>query len=170
VSTSVKSYKYTQDELQRVLGITAKLALVFLEPLNMSCVIAEVQTKEQACMYLAQLGHESGGFRYTKEIYGPTKQQLKYELPNALAKRLGNARVGDGKRFIGHGLIQVTGRYNHKMITQEMRKYISNCPDFEANPELLGLPFCSILSSTTQSVCFGLTFCSTFGLLIRLRL
>ena len=145
--SALASYKYTQDELQRVLGITAKLAKVFLEPLNQSCVIAEVQTKEQACMYLAQLGHESGCFRYTKEIYGPTKQQLKYELPNALAKILGNTQTGDGKRFIGHGLIQVTGRYNHKMITQGLRKYMSNCPDFELKPELLGLPLFAALSA-----------------------
>jgi len=144
--STLASYVYTQDELQRVLGIQAKLALAFLVPLNQSCVIAEIQTKDQASMYLAQLGHESGCFRYTKEIYGPTAQQLKYELPNALAKRLGNTNVGDGKRFIGHGLIQVTGRYNHKVTTKELSKFMP-CPDFEANPEKLSLPLWAALSA-----------------------
>ena len=141
----VNYYKYTQDELQRVLGIKQSLAKTFLEPLNSSCCIAEIKTKEQACMYLAQIGHESGCFRYTKELWG-TQQQLKYEPPNALAKRLGNTQVGDGKRYMGRGLIQVTGRFNYKVITSELKKLIK-CPDFVLNPDELSKPLYAALSA-----------------------
>lgn len=85
--------------------------------------------------YLAQLAHESHGFRYDREIWGPTAAQKRYEG----RKDLGNVRRGDGKRFAGHGPIQVTGRANHREFTQWCRKQFGGreTPDFEANPEAI---------------------------------
>ncbi len=62
---------------------------------------------QQAC-FLAQLAHESGSLRYTAEIWGPTTAQLGYESRSDL----GNTQPGDGRRFKGRGLIQITGRAN----------------------------------------------------------
>ena len=58
---------------------------------------------------LAQVGHESGGFRYTREIWRDTPAQLRYEGN----RNLGNSQPGDGRRFAGLFWLQLTGRWNH---------------------------------------------------------
>lgn len=136
VSSASNNYCYTKEELQTVLGVSSKVALQWLGPLNESCVLSEITTREQAAAYLAQLGHESGCLRYTEEIWG-TAQQLKYEIPHKLALKLGNTYKGDGLRYKGRGLLQITGRANYKACTSGLRKYIKNAPDFELEPRLL---------------------------------
>lgn len=96
-------------------------------PLNELPVLAQ---------FLAQVMHESGGLRYVREIWGPTKAQKGYEG----RKDLGNTQPGDGKRFMGRDVIQVTGRANHRALTAWVRKTFGGGPDFEAKPELLESP------------------------------
>jgi len=64
----------------------------------------------RAAAWIAQVGHESLGFTCTREIWGPTAAQLRYEG----RADLGNNQTGDGKRFMGRGLIQITGRANYR--------------------------------------------------------
>lgn len=98
-------------------------------PLNEPAVLAQ---------FLAQVYHESGGLKYVKEIWGPTAAQKRYEG----RKDLGNTEPGDGKRFMGRDILQVTGRANYRALTAWVRKIFGNGigPDFEAKPELLENP------------------------------
>lgn len=99
---------------------------------------AGCKSKLEFAAFVAQIGHETGCLRYVKEIWGPTPQQLKYEPGTKLAKVLGNTEVGDGKRYMGRGLIQTTGRANYRMTTAKLRETLgAEVPDFEAEPELL---------------------------------
>lgn len=86
--------------------------------------------------FLANVGHESGGLRHTREIWGPTPAQRRYEG----RRDLGNIYPGDGARFMAHGPIGITGRANHREATQWVREVVPDAPDFEAQPELLELP------------------------------
>jgi len=55
--------------------------------------------------FLAQVGHESLSLLYTEEIASGVAYEGR--------KDLGNTQQGDGKRFKGRGLIQLTGRKNY---------------------------------------------------------
>lgn len=114
------------DALRRVCPETASSRLaLFVEPIN--ATQAEFLTADpwDLAAFLAQVAHETGGFRWLKEIWGPTEQQRRYERDfsaawppthedprNRLAFVLGNSEPGDGERFAGVGCIQTTGRTN----------------------------------------------------------
>lgn len=95
--------------------------------------------------FLAQVGHESGGLAWTRELWGPTPAQKRYEG----RADLGNTQPGDGSRFRGHGLIQTTGRGNHARVRDRLRAKFPHLdvPDFEADPEALRLMQWAALSA-----------------------
>jgi putative chitinase len=80
--------------------------------------------------------HETWCFKFTKEIWGPTKQQLKYEPPHPIAKRLGNTLKGDGKRFMGRGFPQLTGRSNYVWASKVTGQDLVAMPDLAEAPEI----------------------------------
>lgn len=126
------------------------------------------KTPQRVAMFLANIGHESGGLQWSRELWGPTSQQKRYErsffdpwpatrpeadLPrfavNRLAYMLGNDQEGDGYGFRGGGEIQTTGRTNFRLVTRRLRQLHPDLgvPDFEAKPELIAEPRWSALSS-----------------------
>lgn len=62
-----------------------------------------------------------------REIWGPTPAQLRYEG----REDLGNTEPGDGRRYLGRGLIQITGRANYAAASEAL------CEDFVSCPGLL---------------------------------
>ena len=89
----------------------------------------DLNTKNRRAYFLAQICHESAGFR-TSEEYASGKA---YEG----RRDLGNIQPGDGVRFKGHGLIQVTGRANHAGFSEWCRERFSDSPDFVETPDAL---------------------------------
>ncbi|MBX5112672.1 glycoside hydrolase family 19 protein [Rhizobium lentis] len=85
--------------------------------------------------YLAQLMHESGDFRYDREIWGPTPAQKRYDTRTDLGNTL--AIDGDGKKYAGRGPIQLTGAANVKAFHNWCDNRGLNPPDFVANPDLI---------------------------------
>lgn len=121
--------KITLDMLHKISGnnryVSRKKA--FADRLNFSAY-SKVTRPHEFALFIAQLMHESHRFRYAKEIWGPTAAQRRYETH----PHLGNTQKGDGKRFMGRGLIQVTGRANYHALTKWCGE-----PDFVSQPELL---------------------------------
>lgn len=134
----------TPELLRRAIGCSASLAERYAAPLSDACRVYGIDTPVRLAAFLAQIGHESGSLRYVREIWGPTPAQLRYEGRTDL----GNTEPGDGSRYRGHGLIQTTGRGNHRAVTARLRaRGIDYCPDFEAEPERLEEPCWAALSA-----------------------
>lgn len=91
-----------------------------------------VGTLYRAAHFLAQAAHESDGFRTLYEYWGPTEAQKKYEG----AKRLGNTQAGDGYRFRGRGIFQLTGRANYTDMSKIVGVDLVKDPEAAADPEL----------------------------------
>lgn len=117
----------------------APRAVNFSNGLNMCVDKYEINTPRRAAAFLGQLHIESGGFKFTKELWGPTKWQVKYEGH----KGLGNTQPGDGFKFRGRGLIQMTGRKNNL----EVSLALFGDARLLDTPELLELPDNAALSA-----------------------
>jgi putative chitinase len=83
----------------------AKLIDRFLDPINRTLDEFEINTPQRIRMFLAQIGHESGQLRYRKELASGEAYEGR--------KDLGNIAPGDGVRYKGRGLIQITGKHNY---------------------------------------------------------
>ena len=82
--------------------------------------------------YLAQIGHESGGYRFDRELWNGKGAQARYDTRTDL----GNTpeRDGDGFLYRGRGPIQITGRYNYDAFTKWARGIDASAPDFVKTP------------------------------------
>lgn len=93
----------------------------------------KINTRLRMAHYLAQIAYESGSLHYTKEIATGEAYEGRADL--------GNTNKGDGVRYKGRGLIQLTGKSNYRM-------YAKFCGvDVVARPELLEQPVGAVRSS-----------------------
>lgn len=117
----------TAEQIAESTGANIMRVAGWLSSINDTCDEFGINTPQRKAMFLAQVGHESGSLVFTHELWGPTEEQNGYEG----RADLGNTQPGDGFRYRGRGLIQVTGRSNYAAAAMDMD---IDCLD---NPDLL---------------------------------
>ena len=89
----------------------------------------KINTPMRLAHFLAQAAHESDGFKTLHEYWGPTPAQKRYEG----RKDLGNVKRGDGKRYMGRGIFQLTGRANYRRIGSKLGLPLEATPELAAS-------------------------------------
>lgn len=107
--------------------------LKYVDFLNTYMDQYEINTPIRRQMFLAQIGHESGQLRYCEEIASGKAYEGR--------KDLGNINPGDGQKYKGRGLVQITGRNNYRTISRAFKI------DFLQQPELLSNPEWAVISA-----------------------
>ncbi len=90
-----------------------------------------INTSLRMAHFLAQAAHESDGFKTMQEYASGAAYEGR--------KDLGNVKKGDGKRYKGRGIFQLTGRANYRKIGEKLGLPL------EAKPELAAVPLNAVL-------------------------
>lgn len=144
----------TLDILQKIAPQTKVEKLQnFIESLEVACDTYEINTVSRQACFLAQVAHESGGFNAVKENlnygakglmgtfkkYFPDEETaLAYERqPEKIANRVyanrmgnGDEESGDGFKYRGRGLIQLTGKNNYTAFATDMSMNLDEAVDY----------------------------------------
>jgi putative chitinase len=123
----------THDEFRQAAALSEKFAERWYGPLCAAMESYEINTPTRIAAFIAQTGHETQGLIHTQELWGPTPAQKGYEPPGRKAAMLGNTQMGDGYRFRGRGLIQITGRANYQACGKALTVDLLINPDLLAN-------------------------------------
>lgn len=121
----------TPQELALATGARIDRATEFLPIIERAALDFDINTQARMAAFLAQVGHESGGLHWLTELWGPTAAQIRYEG----RADLGNTQPGDGFKFRGRGLIQITGRANYQRCSDALATDFIGDPDQLAQPE-----------------------------------
>jgi len=121
----------TAQQLLQILPNAGKRAGVFAPVLNTAMQRYQIVGGKRVAAFIAQIGHESGQLVYVREIWGPTPAQAKYEG----RADLGNTVPGDGFKYRGRGLIQITGRANYAACGEALGLDLINHPELLEQPQ-----------------------------------
>jgi putative chitinase len=150
----------TSEQLTK-LGIDQK----WLQPLNDTFAKFDINTPKRMAAFIGQCQHESGNFNHLEENLNYSAVRLTQVFParftlvkaqDAVAKGkaaiaegmygkradLGNTQDGDGGKFFGRGVIQLTGRANYTSFATAIAK-----PEIIENPSLVATPEYACLSA-----------------------
>lgn len=101
-----------------------------------------INTAKRIAAFLGQVGVESGELKYDRELaskYNKRDVTNPYESVGTLyegRKNLGNTEPGDGPRYIGRGILQLTGRANYTSMSKKLGIDLVNNPELARNPEI----------------------------------
>lgn len=118
----------TKEQLQHIYkSAPSKLIDLFLPHLQNTFDEFEINTPQRKQMFLAQIGHESGELKWVKELASGKAYEGRLDL--------GNKAPGDGVRYKGRGLIQITGKHNYVLVSLALGIPCVETPELLETPE-----------------------------------
>ena len=144
----------TVQQLLLILPNASQVAGVFVPVLNTVMSRYQIVSVKRIAAFIAQVGHESGDLTRLVENLNYSADALRMTWPNrfdaemasavarkpeqianiAYGNRMGNTAAGDGWKYRGRGLIQITGKNNYRVCGEALGL------DLMAQPELMEKP------------------------------
>lgn len=131
----------TKGQILQIMPNATKYVDKYLVYINGYAEVFKIDTPMRMAHFLAQVAHESNELRNTKEV-GNKAYFVKYDN-GKLKQMLGNLKDGDGYKYRGRGLIQITGRANYQAY-QNSKYCRGNVMD---EPQLLEQPLGAVKSA-----------------------
>ena len=154
-----------KDVVKKCLRTTDSLVDVYYDDILTGCSKFDINTDKRLSAFFAQIGHESANLSRVEENLNYSAERLMQVWPTRFpdrttaelyarkpqmianvvyANRMGNGgkETGDGWKYRGRGLIQITGKRNYERLSEYFNV------DFVEEPELLLEPKWSVLSAT----------------------
>ena len=124
------NYEITPQLLREIAGVPVSKSIVehLSEYLPQVMDEYEINTRLRIAHFLAQIAHESAHFRTLEEYASGAAYEGR--------KDLGNVVKGDGRRYKGRGVIQLTGRHNYRKYGRLIGVDLENNPTRAAEPEI----------------------------------
>ena len=144
------SFTFTKEQLQSIIGNNTNLD-GWYEALSNVLPEYEINTPQRVAAFIAQCTHESGGFKRLKENLNYKWESLRKVFPKyfptdelaqeyahkqeQIANRVYGGRMGngdessgDGFRYCGRGLIQLTGKNNYTKFAESIGMSVEEVP------------------------------------------
>ena len=151
------TFDFTRDQLAQIIPGNPHVDH-WHEALSLLLPDYEIDTPQRVAAFLAQCAHESGGFKFLKENLNYRAVTLRKVFPKyfpddaiaeayamrpeqianrVYASRMGNGgeHSGDGFRYCGRGLIQLTGKQNYTRFAESIDTPVEEIPEFLATFE-----------------------------------
>jgi putative chitinase len=142
------NFDFNQDKLSQLVSNNVEQ---WFEALNANLPTYEINTVERVSAFIAQCAHESGGFKRLKENLNYKWESLRRVFPKyfptdelaqeyahkqeQIANRVYGGRMGngdessgDGFRYCGRGLIQLTGKNNYTKFAESIHMAVEEVP------------------------------------------
>lgn len=141
--------RITAGQLREITGCTAKLAATYATLINKHAPRYGVNNTKRIAMFIAQVAHESARFEHTVENLNYSSGDLLATWPSRYTKslaeahhrnpelianhvyggRMGNNQPGDGYKYRGRGLIQLTGKNNYAAFERASGQPVLDIPE-----------------------------------------
>jgi putative chitinase len=151
------TFNFTKEQLAEMLHGNPYVEQWF-DALNEILPEYGIDTPQRVAAFIAQCAHESGGFRLLKENLNYRAASLRKVFPKyfpddaiaaqyankqemianrVYANRMGNGdeASGDGFRYCGRGLIQLTGKNNYTLFAGSLEMEVEDVPEYLATFE-----------------------------------
>lgn len=146
------SFNFTKEHLEEMVhGI--RYSENWHNALSEICPEYDIDTPKRLAAFVAQCAHESGGFKFLQENLNYRAESLMRTWPRhfptieiarqyerkpqmianrAYANRMGNGdeASGDGWKYLGRGLIQLTGKNNYTFFAASIETPLEEIPEY----------------------------------------
>jgi len=133
----------TEVQLKKIYkNASAEKIKLYCAAFNVVFPLYEINTPKRIGAFLGQVAVESGELKYDKELPSKWNKRNPKDAAEPTGtlyegrKNLGNTQAGDGPKFIGRGVLQLTGRANYADYSKKLMIDLVGNPELAATPEV----------------------------------